>query len=95
MNFLQILKSLMSFLTRYNSDDDFYENLKLKDFEERNKGLIAIKNSKKSLYFLYSKKNIQVLWLVLIIMATSLAPSVDSILLQNLTDQIEFYSSIL
>lgn len=51
------------------------------------------KTIKKALYFLFSKKNGNILWLILIIIITSVTPSIDSILLQNITDQIEFYST--
>lgn len=50
------------------------------------------KTLKKFLYFLKSKNKINVLWLILIIVITSITPSVDSILLQNIVDQIELYS---
>ncbi len=50
------------------------------------------KTLKKCMYFLFSKQKIQVLGLVLLIIITGITPSIDGILLQNITDSIESYS---
>lgn len=57
-SFLQILKNLKSFIKRYNSEDDFYENLKLEDYDDNNK-----KNMNEVLHvykdFIENKENIK------------------------------------
>jgi ATP-binding cassette subfamily B protein len=46
----------------------------------------------KCIYFIFSVKKTQVCFLILLIIISGIAPSIDSILLQNITDQIESYS---
>lgn len=50
------------------------------------------KTLNKCIYFLFKKQKFQVCLLIFLIIAIGIAPSVDSMFLQNLTDQIEFYS---
>ncbi|MDG1437178.1 MAG: ABC transporter ATP-binding protein [Rickettsiaceae bacterium] len=46
----------------------------------------------KCIYFLFRKQKLQVSLLVLLIILIGIAPSIDSLFLQNITDQIEYYS---
>lgn len=46
----------------------------------------------KCIYFLFRKQKLQVSLLVLLIILIGIAPSIDSLFLQNITDQIESYS---
>jgi len=58
--------------------------------QEENLSLQKILN--KCAYFLFSTQKIQICLLILLIIITGITPSIDSIFLQNITDQIEAYS---